>query len=694
MARAVVTGAAGRLGGKIARALRKTGYYVVGIDRSPSLAEIGVVDEYIQCDLAHAPTGAPVLDAALEGARAVVHCAAWPGPSATPPPAVLAAGEGSDAAERIGLEATPPSSLLMDNVTMTTLLCDAAVKAGVERFVFSSSAFAMGWSHAPRGPRSLRPMALPLDESAEPCPFESYGLSKLLCEQVLECAARTACGTAFVSLRFTNIIKAERWAELPWPAPTAERCLPLVFWAYTHEDDVVHAHVEAVQSPLAAAPGSHEAYLIAAPDTRFDVPTAGLLQTVLGLSDVTFAQPMEGNRSPLSCRKARARLGFSPRSWQESRAPGASHALPQGEVRGGMAAVAARRDAALAYHPLQGFRLESGEELCDGAMIGYKVHGDLSRAPGGVILHPTSFDAVHTELEYNIGPGKTLDTSRYAVVVVNMLGNGVSFSPSTAPRAMQRGEFPQLITMGDNVRAQAMVLDALGVGSLTLVYGYSMGAAQAYEWAVRFPDRVEAIAAVCGAARCAPINTSFLLSLEASLQADRRWRPKERCFDNVPVDGLRAFGRIYSGWGVGQGWYEKELFRTVNGYASAEDFVHESYEAGFARSDADDMLSMIRTWKSADVSRNAEGDFGAALARIRAKVLLMPCSSDRYFTVQASEAEAALLGDRAVLKTIASDAGHRAGDPHRPELVAESDFIRASVAELLAARDPARSEGT
>ena len=65
----------------------------------------------------------------------------------------------------------------------------------------------------------------------------------------------------------------------------------------------------------------------------------------------------------------------------------------------------------------------------------------------------------------------------------------------------------------------------------------------------------------------------------------------------------------------------------------------------------------------------------------------MPCAAceqDRYFTLEEAEAEAAMLGERALLRPITSAAGHRAGDPHRPELHAEAALIKRHVHELLA----------
>ena len=199
----------------------------------------------MQVDLIAAAAGdanaTHALASAMAGVSAVVHCAAWPGPSETPPPAVAASG--SAAQPQIILEKAPPAVLLRDNVASTAAVCDAAVGAGAKRFVFSSSAFAMGYSHAAHGPQAFRPRYLPVDEAHGAMPHETYGLSKLVGEEVLECAARTATNTSFVSLRFTNIVKREKFGELPWPAPTREQPPTMVLWAYTHEDDVIDAHV-------------------------------------------------------------------------------------------------------------------------------------------------------------------------------------------------------------------------------------------------------------------------------------------------------------------------------------------------------------------------------------------------------------------------------------------------------------------
>jgi len=391
---------------------------------------------------------------------------------------------------------------------------------------------------------------------------------------------------------------------------------------------------------------------------------------------------MAGNASVLSARKATERLGLKFRSWSEYQQATPSSVAARTSTRGSPAALRARADPALQHFDVQGFELGCGTLLPAGATLAYKVHGPPVGQGAGVVLHPTSFDAVHDELEYRIGAGRALDTSQFTVIVPNLMGNGVSYSPSTMASAERATGLPPLLSIADNVRAQRALLEHLGVRELSLIFGYSMGALQAFEWAVAYPSSVQRVAAVCGASRCGELNGVFLSSIEAALKADAAWDEANGHFATRPERGLRAFSSIYAGWGVGSSWYTERAYARA-GFSSAADFVEQSYVPAFARCDADDLLSQIRTWRHADVASHAAGDLAAALGRIEARVLLIPCDGDRYFTVGEAEHEAALLSERCLLRPIRSAAGHRAGDPHRPELAEEAAFIERRVHELM-----------
>ena len=120
--------------------------------------------------------------------------------------------------------------------------------------------------------------------------------------------------------------------------------------------------------------------------------------------------------------------------------------------------------------------LESGETL-QGAFVTYVVHGNTSRMHNAAILVTTAIGSTHHRLDFLIGAGKALDTDKYAIIVVDAIGNGLSISPSNS-WAQSGARFPRF-TIRDMVTSQYMLLDYLGIGRLKAVVGASMGGMQA-----------------------------------------------------------------------------------------------------------------------------------------------------------------------------------------------------------------------
>ena len=157
--------------------------------------------------------------------------------------------------------------------------------------------------------------------------------------------------------------------------------------------------------------------------------------------------------------------------------------------------------------------LQSGAVLRD-ARLSWKTHGALSPAKDNVVVYPTSYGAQHPDLEWLIGPDRVLDPERWFIVIPDMFGNGLSSSPAN------QSEYPTLVTIHDNVQVQRHALQSLfGIDRVACVYGWSMGALQAYHWAALFPDAVDRIVVNCGVARTAVHNQVFLRSLMATLEA-------------------------------------------------------------------------------------------------------------------------------------------------------------------------------
>ena len=121
----------------------------------------------------------------------------------------------------------------------------------------------------------------------------------------------------------------------------------------------------------------------------------------------------------------------------------------------------------------------------------------------------------------------------------------------------------------------------------------------------------ERIAPICGSARTSRHNFVFLEGVKAALTADDAWANGR--YETPPYKGLRAMGRVYSGWAVFQAFYREEVYLDI-GYSSLEDYPVAFWEGRRLFADANDLLAMIRTWQNADISANEvyNGDFAKA----------------------------------------------------------------------------------
>lgn len=324
---------------------------------------------------------------------------------------------------------------------------------------------------------------------------------------------------------------------------------------------------------------------------------------------------------------------------------------------------------------LGSFLLQSGNVLSE-ATLAYKVFGQIN--PGcSAIVYLTSFATQHGDLEWLVGAGKALDPVRCPVVMINLFGSGLSSSPSN--HAGGAKEFPA-VTMADNVRAQHRLLtDILGVGQIELAVGFSMGAQAAYHWGALFPEMVKRIAPICGSARTSQHNFVFLEGVKAALTADPTW--KNGAFDAPPTQGFRTMGRVYAGWGLSPTFYSDETYLKL-GYHSLEDFLVRDWEQKFSRRDGNDLIAMISTWQSADISAGPvfKGDLQKALRSISAKALVMPSQTDLYFLVDESRREVDEM-PAATLLPIKTTWGHRVNVPDQNP--ADAAFIDAALYEFL-----------
>ena len=303
----------------------------------------------------------------------------------------------------------------------------------------------------------------------------------------------------------------------------------------------------------------------------------------------------------------------------------------------------------------------------------YHTRGRLAPNADNAIVLLTSYAAQDDEAEFLIDE---VELDDFFVVKINMLGNGLSSSPSNTDAPFDGPRFPNF-TVHDNVRCQRQLIDSLGVRRIRLVAGYSMGGLQTFEWGCQASEMIDAILPITGAAKVSPHNWLFLDGAKAALELDPAFGGGE--YTEPPEAGLRAFGRVYAGWALSQTFYRERLYEHM-GLETIEDSVGFVQDY-FMRRDANDLLAMLSTWQHADISRNERfgGDFEAALASITCRAIVMPCTTDLYFTVADSAIEVARMPN-AELRSIESDFGHFAGSGQVPD---DKAVITAAVRELL-----------
>lgn len=325
------------------------------------------------------------------------------------------------------------------------------------------------------------------------------------------------------------------------------------------------------------------------------------------------------------------------------------------------------------------FVLQHGVTLRS-AYLAYQTYGRLNADKSNAIVYPTWYSGRHWENEWLIGTDKALNPDQYFIIVPNMLGNGLSSSPSNTPAPFNGPHFPH-VTVYDQVRAQhALVTQQFGIEKLQAVIGWSMGAGQSFQWALSYPDMVPKILPFCGSARTSEHNQVFLDAVKAAIETDAAFLNGE--YSSQPTRGLRAAARVYAGWGFSQAFYWQQRYKDL-GYASLEDFLLGFWEGFFLDGrDANNLLAMLWTWRNGNIGNTPgfNGDHEAALAAIKAKAIVMPAERDLYFPVDDEVYEVSHMPN-AEFRVIPGVWGHFAGGGVNP---VDTAFINAALAELLA----------
>ena len=293
---------------------------------------------------------------------------------------------------------------------------------------------------------------------------------------------------------------------------------------------------------------------------------------------------------------------------------------------------------------LGNFSLESGEIIKD-CRIGYRTFGKLNQDKSNIILYPSWYGGTSEHLGKLIGPGKLVDSSRFYVIAVDALGNGVSSSPSNSKQ--QRGNKFPVFTIRDMVRTQYELLTKkLGIDHLYGVIGGSMGSFQIFEWLVIYPDFMDkAVAYVC-----TPQFTSYdllLLSFEIELiEAGQLAKMPEKTIQRLGNIGTELFART-------------PAYRVEHTPRSDFDEFMEKYDKeASAVYTSDDKASQLWAMKSHDVFAHFDGSMEKTAEAIKADVLIIVSETDHIVNPQPAIDFARVLScDLVVLK---NNCGHLA----------------------------------
>lgn len=340
-------------------------------------------------------------------------------------------------------------------------------------------------------------------------------------------------------------------------------------------------------------------------------------------------------------------------------------------------------------HSLGRFELEEGGVIPD-LRLAVATYGELNEARDNAILVPTWFSGTHaTWWQVYIGEGRALDPSRWFIVVVNQIGNGLSTSPHTAdgPNAeIAMSRFPK-VRIGDDVRAQEQLLrEVFGIERLALVVGGSMGAQQTWEWAVRYPDKVLRAAPIAGTAQNTPHDFLFTRTLMDAITSDPGWNGGEYASHEDVSAGLARHADVWAVMGLTTDFWKTGFWRGIDpvveglGWDTFEEFQQNFTRLLFGLMDPDALLSMGWKWQRGDVARHTDGDLAAALGRVTAKTFVMPIDSDMFFPPRDCAAEQRLTPN-SELRVLPSIAGHFGLFGFEQEYL---DAVDAHLCELLA----------
>ena len=290
--------------------------------------------------------------------------------------------------------------------------------------------------------------------------------------------------------------------------------------------------------------------------------------------------------------------------------------------------------------------------------IGWESYGKLNANKDNVILITHYFSGTsHAAGKYKaddalpgywdaiIGPGKAIDTNKYYVISSDTLVNAnwhdenvITTGPaSTNPKTGKPYglDFP-VVTITDFVNVQKRLLDSLGITKLHAVMGASMGSFQALEWATRYPDKVERLIHVIGAATMDAWTVATLEKWALPIRLDKNWQQGNYYGKERPLDGLAAtmlnitqdamHPIIYNASFPDFNVLDEGALKDIRTLPKLNQVLAQRAMARAKTQDANHVLYLVRA--SQLFTAGMQSDLTTALKNVSAKTLLLPATND------------------------------------------------------------------
>lgn len=297
----------------------------------------------------------------------------------------------------------------------------------------------------------------------------------------------------------------------------------------------------------------------------------------------------------------------------------------------------------LKYANLGNFKLQSGQEILD-CQLGYRIFGTLNKEKSNAILFPTWFQGTTKQIiTWVPGLFKTIDTTKYCLILVDAFGDGVSSSPSNSVK--QHGKLFPKFTINDMVTSEhSLLVDVLGIQKLSAVIGISMGGMQAFQWSISYPDFMDKFVSVVGTPQLYSHDLIGLNTLSKIIESDKDFQMD----NNSNIASASMFFEYILTTAS-----EKSKTMSRDSFNIWKQNI-ENQKPG----EWNNFYTQLNAWKQIDIAKDFNGSLKMAAEKIKAKALIIVNEQDRVVNPLSSIDLAKSLNAKLIV--LSDESGHTA----------------------------------